>query len=102
MPMKRRFSKARDVIVSETAVKLFDEMRSCACTCRSRALFWDRDSCRLRTMARPARWTPARAGAAPLGMAGHQTQRRTVVGLRQGVGGVGGAAGRLGGQARGL
>jgi hypothetical protein len=37
MPRKRRLSKGRrDIVITETAVKLFREMRLCHCTCPPR------------------------------------------------------------------
>jgi hypothetical protein len=35
MPMKRRISKARDILVSDTAVKIFEQMRQTRCSCSS-------------------------------------------------------------------
>jgi hypothetical protein len=36
MPMKRRLSKGRDILVSDTtAVKIFEQMRLCRCSCSS-------------------------------------------------------------------
>ena len=35
MPMKRRISKQRGVVITGTAIGLFDQMRRCRCTCSS-------------------------------------------------------------------
>jgi hypothetical protein len=40
MPMKRRFSKERDVVVTDTAVKTFEQMRQLSRECTCAAIDW--------------------------------------------------------------